>query len=121
MYTQETKTRKNCIACCFGLSAIIFLVIGGLFAERSVNATMINADFNKAALIANAPKIVAALTTLCPNGIAGGAAAGGLLAGAAAAGATAAATAAGAAALQAGAAGATAAGAAALQAGAAGA
>ena len=68
MYSKESKQRKICIGVFFGISAIIFIVFGGLMAERSVNAGKMNLDFTRSKLIANAPQIAQAAIDLCPTG-----------------------------------------------------
>ena len=46
MYEKERRWRKKCIGILFGMSFVIFLIFGAVFAERSVNATAIEADLN---------------------------------------------------------------------------
>lgn len=67
MKKKESNTRKICMAICFGISAIIFLVIGGLFCSRAGNAAMINVDFERQTMIDNAADIAAAAAGLCSS------------------------------------------------------
>ena len=47
MYEKEKKSRKCCYCFIFGFSALFFLGIGSLYAERAANAALINADYTK--------------------------------------------------------------------------
>ena len=51
MYTIETKMRKWCYCASFAIVCIIYFVIGGLHAQRSVNANKINVDFSDPVVI----------------------------------------------------------------------
>ena len=46
MYTQEPKMRKWCYCASFAIVTLVYFIIGGLHAERSVNANKINVDFS---------------------------------------------------------------------------
>ena len=46
MYEKEKRWKKACIGILFGFSFLLFLIFGAVFAERSVNAAAIEADFN---------------------------------------------------------------------------
>ena len=45
MYKLEKKRTKFFICCCFAVSAIIFLVLGAIWAMRSINQSRIAADY----------------------------------------------------------------------------
>ena len=45
MYKKEKSTNKICYAILYGISAVVYLVFGGLSAERASNANKINVDF----------------------------------------------------------------------------
>ena len=47
MYEKESKGRKICFCVFFGFSALFFLAIGGLYAQRASNAGKINLDYEK--------------------------------------------------------------------------
>ena len=45
MYKKEKSTNKICYAILYGICAVVYLVFGGLSAERASNAFKINVDF----------------------------------------------------------------------------
>ena len=51
MYTIETKMRKWCYCASFAIVCIVYFIIGGLHAQRSVNANKINVDFSDPVVI----------------------------------------------------------------------
>ena len=51
MYDKESKCTKICYSAFFTFSACIYLVCGGLSAERANNANKINADFDAGSLL----------------------------------------------------------------------
>ena len=50
MYKKEKQQTKIMYCLCFGVSAIVFVIMGGLYASRSLNASKIDSDYGFGAI-----------------------------------------------------------------------
>ena len=65
MYKKEKKRYKVLYCILFAISALIFAILGGVFASRSSNASSIGEDFTLSKIYQNMAKVMASQADSC--------------------------------------------------------